>query len=209
MSGRLPLPEQGLIYNFYLCRMLSKTLKEETKDLHVALEKAMVPMIKHIQVKQDYVNVLALFYSYFGGLEKKLETVGDLNVPDHQLRRKKEAIADDILSLDGSLPELTPEQHLPKIENKLQALGALYVMEGSTLGGIYISKMIAKQLNIQDGISLSFFEGYGDKTEDMWNSFRSNLDEQVIKSEEQAVVIQAANQTFLKFKNWIEVNATY
>lgn len=165
-------------------------------------------MIKDIQVKQDYLKVLELFYSYFGGLEEKLETVGDLNVPDHQLRRKKEAIADDILSLDGSLPELTPEQHLPKIENKLQALGALYVMEGSTLGGIYISKMIAKQLNIQDGISLSFFEGYGEKTEDMWNSFRSSLDGQVIKSEEQTLVIQAANQTFLKFKDWIEVNTT-
>lgn len=161
-------------------------------------------MIKDIRVKEDYVRVLELFYSYFGGLEKKVETVGDLNLPDHPLRRKKEAIADDILLLDGTLPELTPEQHLPKIENKLQALGALYVMEGSTLGGIYISKMIAKQLNIEDGKALSFFDGYGEQTENMWNAFKSRLDEQVVKLEEQTTVIQAANETFMQFKSWID-----
>lgn len=188
--------------------MLSTTLKEETKDLHVALEKAMVPMIKDIRVREDYVKVLELFYSYFGGLEKKVETVGDLNLPDHHLRRKKEAIAEDILSLDGILPGLTPDQHLPEIANKLHALGALYVMEGSTLGGLYISKMIAKQLNLQDGKSLSFFDGYGEQTENMWNAFKSTLNEQVVRSEDQAVVIQAANDTFTKFKSWIELKTT-
>jgi len=188
--------------------MLSKMLKEETKDLHVALEKAMVPMIKDIQAKEDYVKVLELFYSYFGGLEKKVDTVSDLNLPDHHLRRKKEAIAEDILSLDGTLPELTPDQHLPEINNKLHALGALYVMEGSTLGGLYISKMIAKQLNLEGGKSLSFFDGYGEQTENMWNAFKSSLDEEVVQSEEQATVIQAANDTFTKFKSWIELKTT-
>lgn len=185
--------------------MLSKTLKEETKDLHVALEKTMVPMIKNIRVKEDYIKVLELFYSYFGGLEGKIERVAGLHLPDQHLRRKKEAIAEDILSLGGSLPELTPEAHLPELDTKLHALGALYVMEGSTLGGLYISKMIAKQLNLEDGKSLSFFDGYGDQTDNMWNAFRSSLDEQVTESDEQATVLEAANSTFKKFKSWIEL----
>lgn len=186
--------------------MLSITLKEETKDLHVALEKAMVPMIKGIQTSEDYVKVLGLFYSYYGGLENRLGKIVDIKIPDHHLRRKKEIIADDILSLGGTLPELTPGQHLPSIENKYQAFGALYVMEGSTLGGLYISKMIEKQLNLTDGASLSFFDGYGEQTEEMWNSFKSALDEQAVHTAEQAAVVQAANDTFKKFKTWIALS---
>lgn len=185
--------------------MLSTTLKEETKELHVALEKTMVPMIKNIRVKEDYIKVLELFYSYFGGLEKKVETVGELNLPDLHLRRKKESIAEDILSLGGTLPGLTPDPYLPEIDNNLQALGALYVMEGSTLGGLYISKMIAKQLDLEDGKFLSFFNGYREETENMWNAFKAGLDEQIERPEEQAVVIKSANDTFTKFKSWIQL----
>jgi len=132
--------------------MLSITLKEETKDLHVALEKAMVPMIKGIQTTEDYVKVLGLFYSYYGGLENRLGKIVDIKIPDHHLRRKKEIIADDILSLGGTLPELTPGQHLPSLENKYQAFGALYVMEGSTLGG-YSSHSKPSRVSVQGSIT--------------------------------------------------------
>jgi len=185
--------------------MLSETLKEETKDLHVALEKAMVPMIRNIRVNEDYIQVLQLFYSYFGGLEKKLATVAALNVPDYAHRRKKEAIAKDIISLGGTVPELTPNLHLPAIENELQAWGALYVMEGSTLGGLHISKMIAKHLDLQNGTSLAFFDGYGDHTNSMWESFKSAMDQKITSPEEQAIVVQSANDTFTAFKSWIEL----
>ncbi|WP_106294373.1 biliverdin-producing heme oxygenase [Arcticibacter pallidicorallinus] len=188
--------------------MLSITLKEETKDLHAALEKVMIPMIKDIRASGDYIRILELFYSYFGGLEAKVEAVTDLHLPDHHLRRKKEAIANDILSLGGTLPALTPDRYLPEMNDKLQAIGALYVMEGSTLGGLYISKMIAKQLNLRDGESMSFFDGYGEKTEEMWNAFKSNIDRQVDRQEEQAIVIQTANDTFKKFKSWIGLKTT-
>ena len=79
-------------------------------------------------------------------------------------------------------------------------------MEGSTLGGLYISKMIAKQLNLTNGAFLSFFDGYGEQTEEMWNSFKSALDEQVVHTAEQAAVVQAANDTFKKFKTWIALS---
>lgn len=187
--------------------MLSETLKEETKNLHVALEKAMVPRIKGIRTPQDYIKVLDLFYSYFGGLEKKIEEVGNLDIADYSERRKKEAIAADILSLGGTLPELTPDQFLPEIDSRLKALGALYVMEGSTLGGLYISKMIANQLGEQVSTALSFFDGYGEQTAAMWDAFKSHLDAEVSEPRDQAEVIQSANETFLHFRTWIDVQA--
>lgn len=162
-------------------------------------------MIKNIKANTDYIKVLELFYSYFGGLERKINAIRNLNLPDYSDRRKKDDIAADILSLGGTVPALTPDEHLPQIDDELQALGALYVMEGSTLGGLHIAKMIAANLNLQNGTSLAFFNGYGDQTDAMWESFKHSLDTRITDPEDQSKVIRAANDTFLGFRKWIEL----
>ncbi|MFB0906894.1 MAG: heme oxygenase [Spirosomataceae bacterium] len=40
-------------------------------------------------------------------------------------------------------------------------MGALYVLEGSILDGIFIKQMLEKSLNLPDGKGLQYFEGYG------------------------------------------------
>jgi len=82
-------------------------------------------------------------------------------------------------------------------------LGALYVIEGSTLGGTIISKMIKQQLAIPDNKGLSFFNGYGSETEKMWQDFKLFLD-RPLKPAEEAVVIRSANDTFNKFGQWFD-----
>ncbi len=49
------------------------------------------------------------------------------------------------------------------------AFGALYVLEGSTIGGLIIKKMISEKLGSEEG--MSFFEGYGKKTAERWKVF--------------------------------------
>jgi heme oxygenase len=182
--------------------MLSDKLKESTKQNHQQLEKALVGKLKTIRSANDYTGLLKLFYGYFGGLEQKINKIIDTEfLPDHMERRKTKAIADDLLSLGSEIPEQATGNSLPVIANHLQALGALYVIEGSTLGGKIISKMMQQQLNL-GGKGLSFFAGYGDRTERMWDSFKSTLNKQAETPARQAEVIAAANETFLKFGEW-------
>lgn len=182
--------------------MLSTKLKEETKNNHQILEKALVSHLKAALTVQQYVNLLKLFYGYFGGLESLINNAIDTHsLPDSAERRKTKAIADDITGLGGTVPIKATGNALPRITNHLEALGALYVIEGSTLGGKIISKMMQKQLGLTDK-GLSFFSSYGDSTEAMWNSFKEALDSQAKNPEQEAVVIAAANQTFLKFGEW-------
>lgn len=148
----------------------------------------------------DYISLLQLFYSYFGALEDRINRyIGAAELPDHLQRRKSVSLVNDIISLGGVLPEKTLLTQLPVIENHLQAFGALYVMEGSTLGGPIISRMLAKQLNIQDS-SLSFFQSYGEHLATMWDTFRLTLNRQAETATDRETIIVAADATFRQFK---------
>jgi heme oxygenase len=185
--------------------MLAERLKEETLANHQQLEKMLVGRMKAIRTTQNYIDLLQLFYSYFGGLEKQIDQHLDQNLlPDYAERRKSAALAQDIEALGGTPGQIAGETALPTIHSALQALAALYVIEGSTLGGKFISKMIAQQLQIINGKGLSFFYSYGPDTEAMWATFKEAVNRQATLPGEQKEVVEAANQTFIKFKAWAE-----
>jgi heme oxygenase (biliverdin-IX-beta and delta-forming) len=184
--------------------MLSEKIKEETKQNHQLLEKKLVAFMRAIRSKEDYVELLILFYSFFGGLEIAIDAQLDhSHLPDYKLRRKTAFLADDLVQFGRTPPDLAGADELPGIHNHLQALGALYVIEGSTLGGTIISKMIKQQLAISDNKGLSFFNGYREETEKMWQDFKLFLN-RPLRPGGEAVVIQAANDTFNKFSQWFD-----
>ncbi|MBD1393659.1 biliverdin-producing heme oxygenase [Mucilaginibacter glaciei] len=188
--------------------MLSDKLKEQTKSNHQQLEKVLVGKLRSIRSKEEYAALLKLFYSYFGGLETEINKVIDPTLlPDSTERRKTQSLADDLEFLGSTTPEKATGDSLPTLHSHLQALGALYVIEGSTLGGKIISKMMQQHLGLNGG-GLSFFTSYGDRTEQMWDTFKETLNYQATNPEQEAVVIAAANQTFLKFGDWFEKSAT-
>jgi len=186
---------------------LSELLKQNTKSNHQQLEKLLVTKLRLISTTEDYIKLLQLFYGYFGGLEDKIiGNLSEVHMDDHLERRKTLSIANDIKILGGTLNEKAKEGDLPQIENFLQALGALYVIEGSTLGGRVIVKMLQRQLDIEHNKGLSFFSGYGEETESMWTSFKELLNNQTLTLGETELIIAAADSTFEKFKLWIEKN---
>ena len=91
---------------------------------------------------------------------------------------------------------------LPVIENHLQSLGALYVIEGSTLGGKIISKMIKQQLKTEV-MAFTFFTGYGDQSANMWNSFTHILNS-ITQPDQIGIIVESANVTFQKFSFWFD-----
>ena len=157
-----------------------------------------------VKAPQDYLKILSLFYSYFSGLESLIDKfISKDQLNDYASRRKSQSIANDITYFEGSLPVKATDDDLPAIANHLEAFGALYVIEGSTLGGSIIARIMRKQLDTQSDDGFTFFDGYGDQTEEMWSSFKSALIKQTQTEEENQLIIKAANETFLKFSSWI------
>jgi heme oxygenase len=183
---------------------LANQLKVRTLSSHQQLEKALVGRMRNMRTREDYISLLQAFYSYFGAIEDQINRyIGKDQLPDHTERRKTASLVGDIESLGGGLPEKAREAYLPPIENQLQAFGALYVIEGSTLGGLIISKMIAKQLGLtEDG--LSFFKSYGHATNEMWERFKAVLNLQGNNDTEKECIIHAADDTFTKFKVFLD-----
>lgn len=113
--------------------MLSENLKEQTLARHQELEKKLVGKMRAMQSLDDYVLLLQLFYSYFGGLEILINShISAKILPDHVERRKAGLLSSDLLLLKAKTPLLASDHHLLDISNFAAALGALYVMEGST-----------------------------------------------------------------------------
>lgn len=175
---------------------VSTNIKEATKDAHVALEKQVVQRLKSIRTNADYAAFLKYFYAYFNHVEKAIAPfITEGLLPDYQERRNSSYIKNDILAL-GSTVEDLPATTVPVIDNHLKALGALYVMEGSIMGGSIIVKMLEKG-GITNGVS--FFSGYGEATGPMWGKFVAVMNREAVADAQQADMIQTANETFEHF----------
>jgi heme oxygenase len=64
---------------------------------------------------------------------------------------------------------------MPVLQNAASALGSLYVMEGSTLGGRIIEKNLLLRLRLLPETGGSYFAGYGKRTGQMWRDFLNRL----------------------------------
>jgi heme oxygenase len=176
--------------------MLSTSIKEATKEAHLNLEKKVVQKMKAIRSDADYADFLKHFYAYFNQVEQAIAPyITTELLPDHAERRNSSYLKQDIEELGSNVNDL-PTATSPEINNTIQALGALYVMEGSIMGGPIIVKMLEK-FGITKGVS--FFSGYGEATGQMWGKFVAVLNAQANKEAEEQQAITAANDTFSNF----------
>ena len=179
--------------------MLTEDLKVITYPEHQSSEKKMMLALKKIETHEDYIRMLARLYGFYTPLEDLIRRYPTL-LPDLPERFRAHHLLADIRHSGHLIPTLEVCQDLPVIDSIEKALGALYVLEGSTLGGQIIAGIITHRLG--RSASVTFFNSYGSETEKKWQSLKNNLN-QPRTEEEQAIIIDAAKDTFITFKNWI------
>ena len=185
---------------------VAQVVKKETAFLHQEVEQLFLPKLNAIQSPEDYAAILQTFYSFFHPVEEKIQqylTPGVL--PDIAKRRTALLIVDDLAYL-GMPISLLPCTALPQITDSTQAFGAMYVLEGSTLGGRMIAKMLAKNQKLSiPPVAMNFFSGYKDETGKMWTRFVEVLNQQ----KDADTIVHSANQTFYYLKNWMQETLCY
>lgn len=164
----------------------------------------MFPVIKNISSREQYAGLLKLFYGYYkplqDGIDEKLDT--SLLV-DYEQRRRPGWILDDLETIGEPSASIAICQNLPGIDSNAAAFGALYVMEGSSLGGKVICKTISENLGLAGVRGLKFFNSYGPETGSRWKTFLAALHSFDGKPEEPEI-IETANSTFLRFYDWLD-----
>jgi heme oxygenase len=75
-------------------------------------------------------------------------------------------------------------------------LGILYVLEGSTLGGMILSKCIAEMYGCDGDAGLAYYSAHGNKVMPNWMEFKARMNAAVTSLDDQARLIDAASETF-------------
>jgi heme oxygenase len=91
--------------------------------------------------------------------------------------------------------------HPPRSEAEF--IGALYVVEGSTLGGVQIARALAPLVAREGGGGRSFFLGYGDRHGAMWRAFLERLQDCAGSEEKEAAIVLGGMRTFSDFEIWM------
>jgi len=111
-------------------------------------------------------------------------------------RQRAHLILQDLHAAPGQLPLCSA---LPPLATVPQLLGAMYVLEGSTLGGQVLARQLAKAGSQQ----VRYFTGYGALTGPRWKAFCQLLGEAAPDAATEDEIVQSAIQTFQHLATWL------
>ncbi|WP_116451260.1 biliverdin-producing heme oxygenase [Blastococcus litoris] len=124
---------------------------------------------------------------------------GDAAAVDWPRRRRAALFAGDLRSLDAAPAAAGPS--LPPLAGTDEALGRLYVLEGSTLGGTFIDRHLASLPHLA-GVRVRAFSPYGGETGAMWAAFRRVTRERVAAGGSPGTMVDSARATFRALATW-------
>ena len=116
-------------------------------------------------------------------------------------RTRKPLLESDLAWFHISAPQ--DRATLPFINDLPSLLGAMYVMEGSTLGGQIIARHVQVALSLVQGNGDAFLRGHGSQTGPLWKEFCEMLKTQV-PNDETDRVIASAKAMFTTFGEWMQ-----
>jgi heme oxygenase (biliverdin-IX-beta and delta-forming) len=150
-----------------------KALRERTADAHKQLEQmpGSVSITDPAVTKQEYGSYLSRMLQVMHATEQEIFPLLHGIIPDLSERKKSQLAAAD-LGFIGHRTQCSNFQFSGGTKFSVPfALGILYVIEGSTLGGRIILKNISAALQLDENHGASYFAGYGAQTGVRWKTF--------------------------------------
>lgn len=169
--------------------MLQEKLKSATSAHHDELENLM--FVREIMNKtltlDQYKTLLATNYIVHAAIESKLHDALDPGVKDHlsiENRYKVTALEQDLIEMDMHKEDLDAINFdfLLKDHSNASSLGAMYVLEGATLGGNVIHKKLRANPAFEN-LSLNYYNVYAQNLMPNWLSFVQVLNSSVPESD--------------------------
>jgi heme oxygenase (biliverdin-IX-beta and delta-forming) len=176
-------------------------LRRETFPDHNAVEQS-VPLMDDDLELDTYVSCLLKLH----GMIAAWEELAPANAPAWIQPLLADRLRGQLLMLDltwfGVDASAEARPALPEMTDTASLLGAMYVMEGSTLGGQLIARHVELVLGLTAGEGNAYFRGHNERTGQLWKEFCDVLRTKVSYSETDAV-IAAAKAMFGVFGAWM------
>ena len=164
-------------------------LRTATRAAHDRLENRL-DVLSRCRTTTQYAALLAGFRSVYAPLEQALDAspLTTEAVPDWAHRRKTGWLEADLRELGAAAPALaagSPPRSVGEV------VGAVYVMEGATLGGALVVRSL--RAAFPEPPPHRFFDSYGAQRGAMWAAFRRSADGLAVDA---APAVDAALRTF-------------
>lgn len=160
--------------NIEQLRSITQT-EHESLEAVPALARLLSP---ELQVR-EYRDVLVRFAGVITPLQRTISAYED--DPISTGRDHAAALTADLMALEpmiGRTPSIPLRDDLPALDTFAARAGAIYVMEGSTLGGTLISRALTQSLGQEHQCATRYFSGYRADTGRHWRQFCAKLNAQ-------------------------------
>jgi heme oxygenase len=143
----------------------------------------------------DYKDLIVRLYGFYVPFEAAVAIEPD----------RSNWLAGDLkaLGLKRPLHALPKCTHFQSLDSVPLRLGALYVAEGSALGGRELARGLDRLLGKDVTEGRQFFIGRGARTADAWRSYLAQLSAAPPAPSVRAEIITGAVETFAAFEHWL------
>lgn len=195
---------------------LTEELKNSTNPIHKRLEQT--AFFKELANRslplESYVNYLQAMAGINGVLEKEILIANHpiLNLIWKPEMQKLPSLLVDLESLNSTeiadIPLVVDAMldtikfiRLCRIEKPISLFGILYVIEGSTLGGKVLKKLVQENFQFPENEKVLYLDYYKDKKLEHWEEFKSKLNSLDLTDTERQSILETANLFFKKIES--------
>lgn len=150
---------------------------------------------------EDYRHLLIRLYGFHRAFEESIAGA----MPDLDIAPRSRLIEGDLQALGALRPEIARLplcRELRSPSSEAAALGALYVVEGSALGGVQIAAALEATLEPLRGQGRRFFEGDPGQRA-VWPTLLARLENLAAAPRQAVDAVGAAVRTFETFEEWM------
>ena len=185
-------------------------LRKNTSTPHQKLERISLTaslMDPAVSV-HDYVRYLVAMREIVAWCERTVFPEVSGIVADVDRRRKLDAIEADLVAFrhvqKNNVVRFCPYVQVPSLP---EALGVMYAIEGSSLGGIVIYKQLSRHRFINES-NVNFLTVYGKHTARYWKDFLQALSDYVREHPVEDRIIEGARSAFEEIYNYFQLIST-
>lgn len=176
-------------------------LRAETATAHERLETDL-NIFARVRRPVDRRGLVERFQGLHAGVERALSPwLGALADLDFAGRSRLPHLRRDLTALDAAPTAPLPVCAIDAVGDRGEALGLLYVFEGSTLGGHVIRKRLAAEG--QDAEGLSFLDPYGAAVGERWRAFLAVLERETVDEPARASAVRGGRRGFELAHGWL------
>lgn len=164
-----------------------------------------MPSLDQLATPQGYASALRALHGFYAAWEPAIwRAPGMEGTGLAEADRRKLPQLERDLRARGIEP-LARQAPVDELPDAATALGALYVLEGATLGGRVINRHVAGPLGITPEDGGAYYHGYGELTGPRWKEFCSAVESHVQRHGGESRAVRGAVACFGALEAWLAV----